>query len=399
MNGILKIAFKLLVINKIKKMLQNLGRCSQLVRRFCHPLYVKRKALFVIIVCFSEAAIAQAPIASEPLSADVAAVFDRTGVDMSAVRIETPAAATFPLIDAHNHLNANMTAEALIQVMDRAGVETMVLLPRHYRSPRSGAGASDEQALNFAQRYPGRFIPFIGGQRDDLLPGSSVWSDPGRMDSLLREFSDKLHNGYYRGLGEFILVHYAYDVGGGEGGSEVRIRIDLEPMRRMAAFAAEHGIPVLIHAEAEEEPAQQADALFAAFPHTLFIWAHNCGRASAEQTAQRLQRFPNLMCDLGNMINGPRTQGGYGKEWPRKTPWIHLVQDDAGRVLPEMKQLFETFPDRFMIGTDIAHTAKLKSYEYRIAMFRILLMQLDPQTARRIGAENARRQLMKPARQ
>ena len=378
-------------------MLQNISRRSQLIRRFFHPLYIMRIVIFWIIVCFSEAAIAQVPIASEPVSADVAAVFDRTGVDISAVHIETPGAATFPLIDAHNHLNANMTAEALIEAMDRAGVETMVLLPRHYRSLRSGAGASDEQALNFAQLYPGRFIPFLGGQRDDLLPGSSVWSDPGRIDSLLREFSDKMHKGDYRGLGEFVLVHYAYDVGGGEGGSEVRIRIDLEPMRRIAAFAGEQGIPVLIHAEAEEEPAQQADALFAAFPHTIFIWAHNCGRASAEQTAQRLQRFPNLMCDLGNMINGPRTQGGYGREWPRKTPWIHLVQDEGGRIMPEMKQLFERYPDRFMIGTDIAHTAKLKSYGYRIAMFRILLMQLDPQTARRIGAENARRLLIKPA--
>jgi predicted TIM-barrel fold metal-dependent hydrolase len=60
-----------------------------------------------------------------------------------------------------------------------------------------------------------------------------------------------------------------------------------------------------------------------------------------------------------------------------------------------MKRLFETFPDRFMIGTDTAHTPMLKFYEYRIAMFRVMLSQLAPQAAHKIGAENARRVFMK----
>jgi predicted TIM-barrel fold metal-dependent hydrolase len=97
------------------------------------------------------------------------------------------------------------------------------------------------------------------------------------------------------------------------------------------------------------------------------------------------------MCDFGSMSNGPRNQGGYGRAWPRKTPWVHQVQDDVGRIPPEMKQLFETFPDRFMIGTDVAHTGQLKTYRYRIDLFRIMLAQLAPEAARKIGAENARR--------
>ena len=354
-----------------------------------------RKALFAIILCLSEVTFPQQPATSQPVASDVAAVFARAGVDISAVRIETPAAATMPVIDAHNHLNANIAAETLIQLMDRAGVESMVLMPRHYRAPRDGGLASDEQALDYSQRYPGRFIAFVGGQRDDLGPRGI--NNPTNVYFVLREFSNKLAKGDYRGLGEFILVHHAYDVGGGETGGEVRIQVDHDAMRRVAALAAKQRVPVVFHAEAEEEPAKEAEALFAAFPDTLFIWAHNCGRASADDTARRLRRFPNLMCDLGHMFNGPRTQGGYGKEWPRKTPWVHRVQDDAGRVLPEMKQLFETFPDRFMIGTDTAHTLMLKFYEYRIAIFRVMLAQLAPEAARKIGAENARRVFMKSA--
>ena len=354
-----------------------------------------RKALYAIILCFSEVAIAQPPAASQPVAAEVAAVCTRAGVDISAVRIETPAAATFPLIDAHNHLNGDMTAEALIQMMDRAGVESMVLMPRHYRAPRDGGLASDEQALDYSQRHPGRFIPFVGGQRDDL--GPRAINNPSNVYFVLRDFSAKLGKGDYRGLGEFILVHHAYDVGGGETGGEVRIQVDHDAMRKVAALAAKQHVAVLFHAEAEVQPAKEAEALFAAFPDTLFIWAHACGRASADDTALRLRRFPNLMCDLGGMFNGPRTAGGYGKQWPRKTPWVHQVQDDAGHVLPEMKQLLEAFPDRFMIGTDTAHTAYLKFYEYRIAIFRVMLAQLAPDAARKIGAENARRVFMKSA--
>jgi predicted TIM-barrel fold metal-dependent hydrolase len=350
-----------------------------------------RNALLAIILCASGVVIAQPPAVSQPVAAELGTVFARTGVDISAVRVETPAAATFPLIDAHNHLNANMTAEALIDLMDRAGVEAMVLMPRHYRAPSNGGGSTDEQALAYTQRHPGRFIAFVGGQRDDLGPRSRVWRESGHGYSLLREFGEKLGRGRYRGLGEFILVHHAYDVGGGETGGEVRIRVDHDVMRDVAALAGRHRVPVLFHAEAEERPAEEAEALVAAFPDTLFIWAHNCGRASAEGTARRLRRFPNLMCDLGHMFNGPRTRGGYGKGWPRKTPWVHPVQDDAGRILPEMKQLFEAFPDRFVIGTDTAHTPYLRFYEYRIAIFRVMLAQLAPEAARRIGAENARR--------
>ena len=49
------------------------------------------------------------------------------------------------------------------------------------------------------------------------------------------------------------------------------------------------------------------------------------------------------------------------------------------------------------IGTDIAHTPLLKHYEYRIAIFRVMLLQLSPATARKIGYENAEALYGKPA--
>ncbi len=324
-------------------------------------------------------------------------LFAKTGVNRSDVKVENTEAAHIPLIDGHNHLNRDIPAETLIEAMDRAGVKRMVLMPRHYKSPGDSGLSSDEQAKDYARKYPGRFIPFIGGQRDDLGPRSRRWNELDTLGSLLAEMKGKLRTGEFFGLGEFILVHHAYEIANtNETGGEVKIRVDSPGMKEIAKLAAQYQVPVLFHAEAEPGVVKEVVRLFESVPHTQFIWAHNCGRSSADRIGKFLSRYPELTCDLGHMFNGPYTQGGYGKYWPRKTPWIHLVQDDDGKIVPEMKALFEMFPDRFVIGTDVAHTPMLIHYEYRIAIFRVMLAQLAVPTARKIGYENAERLFARP---
>jgi predicted TIM-barrel fold metal-dependent hydrolase len=332
-------------------------------------------------------------LAQDPLDG----LFAKTGVNRSNVKVENIEAAHIPLIDAHNHLNANMGAETLIKFMEKAGVKRMVLMPRHYTSPKDGGLGSDEQALDYARRFPDRFIPFIGGQRDDLGPKSRIWDGGSDLYFLLKEMETKLKTGEFFGLGEFILVHYAYEITNTtETGGEVKIPADSRGLKEIAKLAARYQVPVLFHAEAEPGVVKEVVRLFKSAPDTQFIWAHNCGRSSAEQIGKLLNQYPKLMCDLGGMFNGPYTKGSYGKYWPRKTPWIHLVQDDGGKIVPEMKALFEAFPDRFVIGTDVAHTPMLIHYEYRIAIFRVMLAQLAAHTARKIGYENAERLFAKP---
>jgi len=52
---------------------------------------------------------------------------------------------------------------------------------------------------------------------------------------------------------------------------------------------------------------------------------------------------------------------------------------------------FEDFSDRFLAGTDTAHTPALRFYEERINAFRQMLSQMSPATAKRIAYENAER--------
>ncbi len=41
---------------------------------------------------------------------------------------ESPSSEQFPIVDAHNHLNKDISAEQLIELMDKAGVSRMVLM-------------------------------------------------------------------------------------------------------------------------------------------------------------------------------------------------------------------------------------------------------------------------------
>ncbi len=256
-------------------------------------------------------------LAQDPLDS----LFARTGVNRSNVKVENMEAVHIPLVDAHNHLNRNMAAETLIGAMEKAGVKRMVLMPRHYTLPKDGGLSSDEQARDFARKYPGIFIPFIGGQRDDLGPRSRRWNDLSALDSLLLEMREKLRTGEFFGLGEFILVHHAYGIANtSETGGEVKIAADSRGLKEIAKLAARYQVPVLFHAEAEPGVVEEVVRLFESAPDTCFIWAHNCGRASAEQIGKFLIRYPKLICDLGHMFNGPYTREATGNTGPARPP-------------------------------------------------------------------------------
>lgn len=296
-----------------------------------------------------------------------------------------------PIIDAHAHLNGDMSAERLAQLMDLAGVRSMVLMARYYQGARDAGGGSDEQALGFARRFPGRFVPFVAGQRGELGGRNRhVWEGSTRIgDDFLRQAERKLQSGFYFGLGEFILRHYAYTNFGIQGGGDVDLPVDSYLMHRLAEVGAKYSVPVLIHMEAEPDKVTAMAKLLDSERGTKFIWAHNCGRSSAQEIREFLTRYPSLMCDLGGMTATRR--GGYGRYWPKQTPWIHLIEDGSGKLFPEMKALFEEFPDRFFLGTDAAHTPALDSYVERIIRFRELLSQLRPATAEKLAYGNAQR--------
>lgn len=300
---------------------------------------------------------------------------------------------TMPLFDAHNHLQYDESAEMLIKWMDEAGVRRMALIPRHYNDD---GWATDEMALAFAQRFPDRFIAFIGGQRGDRWP-LHAW----HRDSFFLDAKPKAESGEFRGLGEFIILHYGYNKYVSTTHQHIcgdkRLPLNTPLMNRLFELGQKSALPLLIHAEAEPDMSQQMRRMLQEWPKTKVIWAHNCGRAPASQVADFLRTFPQLTCDLASMsvpMPNPFGWGTFnthaGREY-RPNSHVTRIQENDGTINPSTRDLFEQFPDRFMIGTDIAHPVAYSRYNDVIIAFRRLLSQLSPETARKIGYDNAER--------
>jgi Tat protein secretion system quality control protein TatD with DNase activity len=289
------------------------------------------------------------------------------------------------IVDVHGHLNGDMSAEQLIELMDKSGVSRMVLMPRYFGGRRSGGSGSDEQALEYAKGHPGRFIPFVAGQRD-MLDERGRWLNPDReAENLLRDIETELRTQEFYGIGELIIRHYAF--GGSRGGRERDIPVNTPLMGRFAELAARYEVPLLIHAEGEPDVVAGMKQILEKNPKTRIIWAHNCGRSSPEIIRAMLAGHLNLSCDLGGMLNAPFAP--YGRYWPKQTPWMFLIEDGNGALFPEMKALYEAFANRFFLGTDPAFTPSLRTYPRRIERFRELLSGLTAETARRLGFQNA----------
>jgi hypothetical protein len=281
-----------------------------------------------------------------------------------------------------------MSAEDLIKLMDLAGVSRIVLQPTV-----GWLRGSDEQALDYARRFPGRFIPFIGFQDGPLATPAELWLRPNQQElNVLSQVEDKLKSGKFFGWGEIILRYYGHDRPGGGKEPEIDRPADSPLMLRIADLATRYRAPMNIHAEGEPLVVAAMERLLRSYPDAQVIWAHNCGRQHAVEIKRLLNGHPNLFCDLGGMqyING------YGIGWPRLMPWTSLVDDPQGQLLPEMRDLFEEFPDRFMVGMDCYFLESYQFYLPRALRSRAWFPQLTPATAAKLAHENAERILRLP---
>ncbi|MBL0897227.1 MAG: hypothetical protein IBJ17_00820 [Reyranella sp.] len=300
-----------------------------------------------------------------------------------------------PLVDFHTHIQKRAAAEDLIQKMDASNVARLVLMPLYYGD---GGGAindgegSDEQARDYGRRFPDRFVPFVGMQRGELNGREVIRNSTDIGLRLLRQTGEKLASGEFFGMGEFMLRFYPYTTAQGiVATSDMDYPVDGWFMRQCADLSARYRAPMVFHAEAEPHVADAARRLFEAHPQAVFVWAHNCGRSSAVDIAAMFERYPNLYADLGHMTYSGPGVNSYGTGWPRRTQWTHLVVDERGNLLPEMKALFERYSGRFTIGTDTAHARVYETYLNRIPRWRHVLGQLSPSAARNLAYGTAER--------
>lgn len=296
---------------------------------------------------------------------------------------------TGAMIDAHGHLGGSFDWDTIVKVMDQNHISRQVIMPRYYPGPAGFADqpGSDELARELANKFPGRFVSLVGMQRP-ALTGANKWLKPdAEVEAILVHTEKQLATGRFHGIGEVIVRHFAYTSG---RHAELDQPVYSPFMRRLSELAARFDVPIVLHMEGDPRLLPDFSRLLQENARTRYVWAHNCGRSKAEVIRVMLGQHPNLYCDLANMTNVGKS--GYGIGWPRMEAYTALIEKN-GKLFPQMRALYEAFPDRFMIGMDVAHAPGMnpKNYGRRANRFRELLAQLAPKTAAAFAEGNARK--------
>ncbi|HQR76137.1 MAG TPA: amidohydrolase, partial [Burkholderiaceae bacterium] len=244
------------------------------------------------------------------------------------------------LFDGHLHLNWENgfrfpVAEAFA-LMRANGVTTILATSR----PNDGTHALVDGAKEGV-----RVVPFLRPYR--VRSDVQTWSTDATVLALLEE---EFRRGYYVGLGEFHLS-------GDAAASEV--------VRRTVDFARRHEL--WLHAHVDDAA---LEILYRHDPRAKIIWAHTGFSTPTEKVGAYLRAHPRLVCELSYR---------YG------------ITGDGGRLTPEWRQLFEAFPDRFIVGSDTWIPQRWQVYGELMETYRTWLGQLPRPVADRIAHGNGER--------
>jgi hypothetical protein len=164
---------------------------------------------------------------------------------------------------------------------------------------------------------------------------------------LIEWMTKELDLGDYRGIGEFHL----YDG-----------RVDVPAVRRLVAIAVERRLVLNVHGEADV-----IEQLLTFDPNMRVLWAHAGLKTHPRVVGKLLVLHRNLWAELSHRAD--------------------IAPD--GKLAPEWRDLFERFPDRFMLGSGTYNNDFWFRYSITLERSRDWLRQLRPALAERIAHQNA----------
>lgn len=239
-----------------------------------------------------------------------------------------------PLVDAHVHYSHDawdlVPTQEAIAILRRANLRKVLL-----------SSSSDEGTQRLYQAAPDLIVPELRPYRS--RGEISSWM---RDDAVLAHIEQRLGQYRYVGIGEFHL--YGADA-------------DLPIPRRVVALARQYRLFLHAHSDADA-----VERLFRHDPGALILWAHS-GFDRPDGVRAMLRKYPRLWADLAFRND-------------------HVTQ---GKVDPAWRELFEEFPDRFMVGTDTFTPERWFYIEEHAKWSRAWLADLPQPLAERIAWRNA----------
>lgn len=306
------------------------------------------------------------------------------------------------IVDGHVHLTAILgsglsdydgAAQVAMARMDGLGITRSILMPTPF--PADWPQTYDAAPLAaVVARYPNRLSFVAGGGSLNVLIQRALAGKPvgdQDFDDTARGLLDQGAVGFGELAAEHIVI----------GGTEPYVHAPPNhPLfKRLANIAAQYDVPIDLHMEAVPEdmpipppfaspknPAMleaniaELEELLAHNRAAKIIWSHAGWDTVGERTAalcnDLLARHSNLYMGIKRTLDATR----------------NALVDQAGNVRPEWMVVFETFPSRFLLGSDQFYQAPGLDLELPdgAATTVDLLSRLPADLAIRFGSQNAK---------
>jgi hypothetical protein len=255
--------------------------------------------------------------------------------------------------------------------------------PLYYYSFTDAYIASVYRALSKEQQA--RFDPMITGFNP---------ADMYAVDHIRRALL--AFPGVFSGIGEFsIHKEFVSAKVSGETASLTNPALD-----RVLEFAAEAGLVVILHndidvpfAKIDAEPVylKQMKALLLRHPKASIIWAHmGLGRVvhPVQVSANLVERPPNQIEIVEAMIRDPAFKHvSFDISWDEVAKYAVATPQAIARVA----QMLNSYPDRFLFGTDTVAPAGPNPYYAVFDMWAPIWKQLTPDTSLKVRKGNYER--------
>lgn len=247
-------------------------------------------------------------------------------------------AQSLPLFDAHVHYKepawGPYPPKTIIELMDKSGVAMGLV-----------SSTPDEGTIMLWQYAPERIVPELRPYHGNV--GSSNWTKAPDMVSYLEK---RLNDYPHQGIGEFHL--HRVD------------SADRALLEKVAAMAIKRDIVIHVHSDAEP-----IDFLFSIEPKLKIIWAHAGMNEPADVVAKMMGKYKNLWADTSYRESDILTADG--------------------TIDANWRKVLETYPDRFMVGSDTWVNSQWADYEGIIATNRRWLAQFSREHAEQFAYKNA----------
>jgi hypothetical protein len=278
-----------------------------------------------------------------------------------------------PIVDVEFHYGRKIEIKNLMEKMDENGVALVWLAP-------GGDSLGSEESLRLNELFPDRIVPTT------VSGDGRLWhsSDKGFLDRL----ATAVRSGRFFAMGEFEGRHYH---AGPSTSADAHMAVDSKAMEVVFKLSEEKGIPLLLHHEAEDMLLPELERMLRRHPEAKVIWCH-VGRnrnpntwmkfRKAEAAREFLQRYSNLYFNFLASPPGARFSGYV-------EGIMYKISSQGVALEPEWKEVIEEFPDRFVLGSDVA-PLRFERYDRVFNDYRnIILHGVRNDVAKKIAFKNA----------